>query len=290
MDETNTAPSEPAPHPQVMVQRKLGRCLIYLQQYEKLLKAIVSSYSFHGSLEKPDAVRDTKTNGVKQSTMGTLGTLVNLFTEACLTQSGKDLKLWPAETDNPDQGWVGYRFQLKMTSENYDMTKTGLKELVVLRNMLVHHFVDQYDLWSAEGCREADNFLEESYKTIHQNYLNLREWATSLSDSKAAIASWLGSQDAREMLESIFANRSIGGPGDEIYGRLREAGAKFSEHGWTHLGVAIHWINSSYPDQTPKRYGFKTWKQLLHESPQFETRRVRSDDKSTVLWYRCRAL
>lgn len=286
MDEITASPSDDVPNLQRTVQRNLGRCLLQLQQYEKLLKVMVSHNELNGPMDQMHAIREQKTSSVQQQTMGTL---VNMLTESYLTSPGADQKTSQSKTDIADQNWASYRFQLEMPSEHYEMTKSALRELVVLRNAMVHNFIDQYDLWSAEGCAAADDFLKESYKTIHLHYLNLRDWAKSMFDARTAMASWLDSQGYEDMLESIRANTSVNRPGNEICRCLHEAQAKLGEHGWTHLGKAIRWIANCYPDQTPERYGFKSWKQVLHESGQFEIRNARADNQPTVAWYRCKA-
>lgn len=53
----------------------------------------------------------------------------------------------------------GMRMQLSMSADDYARTETDLKELVLLRNSLVHHFIDQHDLFSLEGCRKGSGHL-----------------------------------------------------------------------------------------------------------------------------------
>ena len=43
-----------------------------------------------------------------------------------------------------------------------------------------------------------------------------------------------------------------------------------SQTRWTELNAAIAWIAKQHPDQTPRRYGCSSWRQVLHESGEFE--------------------
>ncbi|MFM9433547.1 hypothetical protein ACFDR9_000588 [Janthinobacterium sp. CG_23.3] len=66
---------------QLEMQQKLGRCMLRLQQYERMLKTMVATASVAGAPENLTSVlAKQKTDA---STM-TLGTLVRLFTRDCL--------------------------------------------------------------------------------------------------------------------------------------------------------------------------------------------------------------
>lgn len=60
MDEITTLPLDPVPDLQRTVQRKLGRCMLQLQQYELLLKAMVAHSELSGPPERLEAIRDAK--------------------------------------------------------------------------------------------------------------------------------------------------------------------------------------------------------------------------------------
>lgn len=282
MDDAAT-PSDALPRLQRKVQRKLGRCLLQLQQYEKLLKAMVSRHEVSGPLDQLEAIREKMANAVQQKT---LGTLMGMLTDTYMTSPVVGDRPQSAQVETDDQTWFSYRHELQMPSENYEMTKVALRELVGLRNQLVNHFIDRFDLWSVDGCSTADEFLEESYKTIHQHYLNLRDWAKGMNEAQETLALWLQSPAADGIFDAGSIHGSVDGSDHGIYACLKEAEAKFAEGGWTHLGCAIRWIASCYPEQTPKRYGYSSWRQILHESKQFETRIDRAGREPAVVWYR----
>ena len=60
MDEIIPLPLDPVPDLQRTVQRKLGRCMLQLQQYERLLKAMVAHSELSGPPERLQAIRDEK--------------------------------------------------------------------------------------------------------------------------------------------------------------------------------------------------------------------------------------
>jgi hypothetical protein len=287
MDEITTIPSDDVPDLQHIVQRKLGRCLLRLQQYERLLKAMVA----HGELSSPagrlHTIREQKIACAQKKTMGTL---VGMLTESFLTPPPPNEDESQTEADLGDQIWLRYRYQLEMPAEHYEASKADLKELVDLRNKLVHHFIERFDLWSESGCQAAVGFLEESYETINRHCLNLQSWAKHMSEARAKLASLMQSQAFEDMLiDGIREDGSVYWPGSGICRCLREAETKLAEGGWTRLEAAIRWIGGTYPEQTPKRYGCSSWRHVLSESRQFEIREPQAYDERTAVWYRCKS-
>ena len=275
MDEHSTIPSDDVPGLQPIVQRKLGRCLLRLQQYERQLKVIVA----HSKLSGPaDQLEQTISCAQRE----TMGTLVGRLTESFLTPPTNEEES-QTQAYAGDQIWFSYRCQLEMPAEHYEAMKVALKELVGLRNKLVHHFLEHFDLWSESGCQAADGFLEESYETINGHCLNLQSWAKAMDKARAFVQSQ-AFLDA--LIDGIQVDGSVNWPDSGICGCLRDAETKLAEGGWTRLEAAIRWIGRTYPEQTPKRYGCSSWRHVLHESRQFEIRKSQADNERTAVWYR----
>jgi hypothetical protein len=268
---------------QHIVQRKLGRCLLRLQQYERLLKVIVAHDELSGPAERLPIIREEKNAFAQKKTMGTL---IGVLTESFLTPQLPNEEESQMEADVGDQIWLRYRYQLKMTVEHYEAMKAALKELVDLRNELVHHFLERFDLWSETGCQAADGFLEERYETINGHYLNLQSWANAMDEARAKLASFVQSQAFEDLIGGILVDGSVNWSASGICSCLREAETKLAEGGWTRLEASIRWIDGSYPEQTPKRYGCSSWRHVLHESRQFEIRKSQADNEPTAVWYR----
>lgn len=138
-----------------------------------------------------------------------MGTLVGMLTESFLTPPPPNEEDSQTEADVGDQIWLRHRFQLEMTAEHYEAMKADLKELVDLRNKLVHHFIECFDLWSESGCQAADGFLEESYETINRHCLNLQCWAKTMIEERAKMASFIQSQSDCTWPDSACRHRSL---------------------------------------------------------------------------------
>ncbi|WP_315808455.1 OST-HTH/LOTUS domain-containing protein [Pseudomonas sp. C9-3] len=285
MDEIISLPSDPVPELQRTVQRKLGRCMLQLQQYERLLKAMVAHSELSGPPEQLQAIRDEK---VAFTHKKTLGTLVGMLTENYLKLP--DLADESEQAEPIDQIWINFRCQLELPEERYAETKSALKELVDLRNELVHHFLQRFDLWGVDGCVAAEAYLDESYETIDGHYLTLRDWAKSMGEARQLVVSFMQTPEYRDfVINGIGPDGAVHWASSGITNYLREAETKLAQAGWTPLFEAIHWIAKTYPEQTPKRYGCGSWRHVIHESQQFEIRKqCQSDTGVTVVWYRSR--
>lgn len=267
------------------VQRKLGRCLLRLQQYEILLKALVAHSDIAGPPEKLQAVRNAQVAAAQKKT---LGTLVGMLTERHLTSTKED-----GSADEPlgDGGpWVRFRFHVGLDANQHQATTAALKELVSLRNELVHHFLQRFNIWEPQGCVAADAYLDASYETIDGHYLTLRGWAQAMDEARVQMASFMRTAAFEDLLvNGIAPDGTVDWPASGAVRCLREAETRFATEGWTLLNTATAWIRAQHTDQQPQRYGCGSWRQVIHESRQFEIRRTLNTEQGCgEIWYRSR--
>lgn len=269
---------------QQMVQRKLGRCMLRLQQYERLVKAMVADSELSGPPDRLLAIRDEKVASTQKQT---LGALVGQLTEGALSRPSAAEREF-GEASSSDRAWFSMRFQVELSEQQFSDTQAALKELVALRNELVHHFLQRFDLWDLAGCEAAERHLDESYETIDGHYLTMHAWAKSMMEARTEIASFIQSQAFHDALvNGIWLDGSVHWLSSGVVGCLREAERLLAHDGWTSLSEAIRWIAKTYPDQTPKRYGCSSWRHVLHEAKLFDVRKeVQVNPGGVVVWYR----
>lgn len=275
---------DPIQEIQQTVQRKLGRCMLRLQQYELLLKAVVAESELSGPADLLLEIRDERVASTQKQT---LGTLVGQLTEGALSRPST-AEREPVGATPSDRVWFSMRFQVELSEQQFNDTQAALKELVALRNELVHHFVQCFDLWSLAGCEAAELHLDESYETIDGHYLTLHSWAKSIGEARAEMASFVQTPVFHDALvNGIWVDGSVHWPSSGVVACLREAERQLVCDGWTALPDAIQWIAKTYPDQTPKRYGCGSWRHVLHEAKLFDVRKeVQVDSGRSVFWYR----
>lgn len=259
---------------QQQVQRKLGRCLIRLQQVELLVKALWidhEHFAYAGEFEAAQAERRG------QVADKTLGTVLKALTGSYLTADSDD----EAEDDPKlDTTRISFRFKssIRLSEEDYAQTKANLEALVEMRNALVHHFVESFDLGSESGCREADAHLDTCFGMIDAQLKVMQGWAKTHMEAKEAAARFILSEEGRRfMFFGILPDGTIDWETTPIVAVLREAEQSLSKDGWTSLDAAIKWLSQKYPDKQPAEYGCSRWRHLLHESKLFEIRRATSE-------------
>lgn len=69
---------------------------------------------------------------------------------------------------------------------------------------------------------------------------------------------------------------------------LRDASQLLSADGWTRLDDVRAWIAEAHSEQTPEKYGRRSWPQVLTESRTFDLQyRVEGDGRKAA-WFRVR--
>jgi hypothetical protein len=245
---------------QILVQQALGRCLLRIQQYEMLLKRLAAHIDLQGPAEEILNLQQKKAEGLQNKT---LGQLVRILTDDYLLTSEDE------RVDAPSSGQAGwFRFQSRMllSEESLLETKSALTELVRLRNLLVHHFIERFDIRSLHGCNQAQAFLEESLESIANHYFDLLDWAKSFDNNRKLLQSAV-----QDFLDGIDRDGSISWPEDGLTDCLAYAEEALSRSGWTPFSKAIRWCSTTYPTQTLRRYQCASWREVIHKSGLFDT-------------------
>jgi hypothetical protein len=272
------------------VQRKMGRCLLRLQQYEVLLKSIAAHQAIEGPGNKLQAIRDEKVDALRNKTLGHLvGVLTGSYLTTDLSESTES-DATSSDGNVPATGWFRMRSTVAMSPEAYAETVEQLRELVTLRNDLVHHLVEKFNVWTLDGCRDATAYLDAAYLTIDSNYASLSALAKSLQEAHALTASFFASKAWEDFfVHGIAPEGTVDWPRTTVVALLRGVASTSSRGGWTNLSDAIAFITAHHGDQTPKRYGCSSWRHVVHESKLFEIRRDKSIDAAPgATWYRRR--
>lgn len=292
MSGTNSAevPNKAVISLQREVQRKFGRNLLVLQQYERLVKGLVAEQDVAGPINELHSIRARQIEAVSKKTLGqVVGDLTGNFITPTLGQSDTEPSDEPPV--DPTQPWFRVIFRIAMAESDYLQTQQKLANLVDLRNDQVHHFLEKYDIWSEAGCLAADAYLDDCFKQIDTHFQELRGWAQHNLDSRERMGSLMRTQEFRDFLvHGIFpGGAGISWSSCTIVNLLRDAEAALAKDGWTFLKHAIDYIRTQNAEHTPKRYGCSSWRHVLHESGQFVIRKEQPDSGlPTETWYRSR--
>lgn len=175
---------------------------------------------------------------------------------------------------------------VNVPDETYEALAADLRELVTLRNTLVHHFIERHDLSTIDGCLHAQEALAHSYSEIDRCYDQLRTLSREMGEAKQRFAELIQSPQFFELfVNGIGPDGEVHWPISGIVGALRQAIQELSIDGWANLEAAARWVSQHQPEQTPRKYGCVSWRQVVHESRQFERRRFAHNGELSV-WVR----
>lgn len=164
---------QPRPEGQQDVQRWLGRCMLRLQQYERLMKTLLAHHELAGPADTLEAQRAANLEKVSDKT---LGTLVKSLFESYAVPDGFERELLPEDKVPTDRISMAISYRMTMAPERLAEVRAQIEELVVMRNELVHHFIERFDLWSDPGCEAALRHLEHCYQRIDHHHNELVGW------------------------------------------------------------------------------------------------------------------
>lgn len=249
-----------------------------------LLKAMLADHELAGPVDSLQAQRAERTDKLSDKS---LGTLVKALFETYVVPSRFERDLLPEGKTPADRVAMAFSFRMEMTPEDRSKTKASLEELVDVRNQLVHHLIERFDVWSEEGCLDAARHLEESYGRINRHFLELSQWAKSMDEARSTAAQVMQSPEFLDILVNGLApDGSFEWPHTGIVRVLREATAQLAAGGWTRLDSARAWIAQAHPEQVPEKYGCRSWPQVLSESRQFDIQYRRESNGSKTAWFR----
>jgi hypothetical protein len=271
------------------VQRLLGRCLLRFQQYERLLKAVLATQEISGTIDTAPARQAERVEDLRTLT---LGTLVKEFLGTYVTREGEDAaEPRNLEQEALDSGKVVFRYRMtmQMSDERIAETKDALRELVALRNELVHHLIERFDVWTVVGCVAAKEHLAQSYSLIDARFEELRGWAETADNARAMSASFMQFEVYQDLvINGVASDGSVEWGAAGIVRVLREALSALQVDGWASLDAAVTSISQHHPEQTPAKYRCGSWGHVLSESGVFQLQYRQEEDGRKMGWYRLR--
>lgn len=275
---------DPRPELQRDVQRLMGRCLLRLQQYERLMKAMLAHHELGGSMDQLEVQRAAR---VEKFSDKSLGTLVKALFESYVVVEGTEKPVLDDAKVPTDQISISVQSRMEMAPERRAEVKAAIDDLVLMRNELVHHLIERFDVWTHQGCVAAVEHLNQCYERIDRHFEELRHWAESMEEARSHAASFAQSEVFLDMvLNGIAPDGTFDWPHTGIVRVLRDAAKAKATEGWAKLDYATAWIAKYHPEQTPQKYGCRSWPQVLSESKSFRLEYRLADDGQRVAWYR----
>lgn len=261
---------------QVMLE--YARCTLHLQQIELTLKATLPTLRISGFSDElaANVERDRQVLGSK-----TLGHLVGQWSQR--TTLGDEQEI----DDDVLNGRAYFRFSFGL--EGGEWMNEKLKQLVELRNELVHHFLSRFALNSEASCQEAISYLSTAANTIENNWDTLTSHLTAIEEGKRELFEFINSPTGKHLFYyGIIPGEPVNNwETTTIIQQLKFAERSMAKDGWAQLNEAIHSIGQRHPGLSPKLYGCSSWREVIHRSQLFEVDK-RLSPSGVLTWYRSR--
>ncbi len=226
-----------------------------------------------------------KAERIAGSARKTLGTLVGELLGSYIVANQIDSPL-EAEVDSQEAAnSISLRFRTSLSEEDFVRTENGLKELVLLRNDLVHHFIERYDIGSLDGCRQGREALVDAFSKINHHFDELRTWAEDMLKLRGQAAQLVQSDEFLNLLlNGINPDGTVFWPNAGIVRVLQEAADELAVDGWATVPEAVTWIAERYPEQRPEKYGCTSWQQVVNEARIFELQYFEKGGRRTACY------
>ena len=130
------------------VEHLFGQCLLRLQSYELLMKSIVAGHQLSGPTT---SIKEAQANRAAETGRKTMGSLVNALMGSFLVPEGQE----EIRKDREDAPSLAWNVVIALPPEEFARIEAEHRDLVLLRNTLVHHFLEQHNLRTADGCQAA---------------------------------------------------------------------------------------------------------------------------------------
>ncbi|CAJ1822092.1 hypothetical protein OPFLODJI_02210 [Aeromonas hydrophila] len=168
-----------------------GRSLLQLQQFELTLKATLPTLKVSGFSDElaRNVERDRQLLGGK-----TLGHLVSQWRQRSMLEDDEEID------DDALNGRAYFRFSFGL--EDGEWMNEKLKQLVGLRNELVHHFLSHFTLNSEASCQEAIRYLAKAAIIIKDNREALHSLLIAAEKAKSELLEFMNSPEGEHFLLS----------------------------------------------------------------------------------------
>lgn len=259
--------------PQRQVQRWLGRCLLSLQQSERMLKALLVDSQLSVRIPVAASGPPHVSRAYEQDKVAgmTLGGLVSLFCCDVVVAEPK-AKTEDASEETSNQLAFDMRFSRSLDQAEHVKLAASMREMVQLRNDLVHHLTERFKLTCLDGCTDALNFLQCSYGCIENFRKQLNDFGEQMQACRQHFQEFLATKAFQNFLRTgkvpLLGTSMI----DAMQAAFDACGGR--EAGFVLMDVYTAWLEQHRPEESHEKYGRVSWAQLIHESDLYRIRRT----------------
>lgn len=245
------------------LQRKIGRNLLRFQQVERLMKFLVinAQVTITSAGHSPEYLEQ-----VSFFRRRTMGQLLPEFLGRVLADAGtQEPEVSPI---NAAQVRITYRLELGGDEARIHEYQDQFTRMIEQRNKLVHHFLSEWPLDSAEAIRNAIEYLDRQREELIPLHDHLQSMVDGFVACIKNVGEFLDSEEGQRQFQLSLLQQS------RIVALIFEAAPLLARtDGWTFLAAAGRSLARMVPEELAlikQRYGYQTLKQLLIASEFFD--------------------
>lgn len=180
--------------------RKIGRNVVNLQRFERMLKLIIVRSNVSGYASQLAKLHQDKT---KETNYKTLGSLVKEFLN---TVYSTDDTFNDRPADALNEIWMSLGFRIQSNADSIRKRELELREVVEERNSLIHHWLAEVDFDSVDECRELSSRLDAQDDRLKPHYESLMRQIGHLQTAQEDLQRLV-----EQELRTILTNRKNNG-------------------------------------------------------------------------------
>ncbi|WP_156873855.1 OST-HTH/LOTUS domain-containing protein [Perlucidibaca piscinae] len=236
------------------MHRLLGLCLLKIQMAEKTIKQIYTLQNIN--LDESTVEKSVLGLTERTKNLG-MGQTLDRFIENFIIETEKN-----ADEEAQSKSINLQSYIIKDSKEKLQAIN-DLKNLVAMRNRLVHNLLDRHETWKLNSIIETQDHLKNCISQTDQQLNVLRSWKESIS---------IGIRFLAENLDYI-SQEPIKSAIHEAYDRNKR------DDGWCSVNDAKAWISKNMPYLSPSQFECTTWQQAIHELKEFTIKTLDSEMK-----------
>ena len=245
------------------VLRKIGRNVVLYQQFEVMLKFLVTHGNFSGYVCDLEKIKEQKKAKVMKHTLGQVAGEFLENTHGEYKETEKELPELPEKIMH-----MSFSFKIQSDENLYLQKKENLAKIIQERNELIHQFVLNFNLNTIESLIQAESYLDAKREALLPELENAKQYLKALDEVRKEFAKFIVSGEADRLweLDELRQEYVV-----KLLGQII-AVAKRND-GWTLLTHAGHFLHQNAPDQleeVKKKYKCRTLKDLIIKTEIFD--------------------
>ncbi len=175
-------------HARSRALEKIGRNVVNFQRMEAMLRFLATHTNVSGHLDKLEQIQKQNIQAMRKRPMGVLA---ESFVQSVYEKTGAV----PANVEVETGISVSFSFSVVLDKDDLKERRAALGAVVAARNDLIHNWLANLDMSSAESCNQLSRKLDSQQEEIRREYEALRSVVMLFRESLAELGNYLASSE-----------------------------------------------------------------------------------------------